>query len=170
MLALCKVGSSATGAVKFFVCRALLALLACLRYKHLQRSHILQVCYSFPRATCRRGKRRVQQTQPPFDWACPAILPFGLNPAEQVMLDHSLVRTAFGRDPDFIPHDYDVLKKSPLSASPSSKRRSMGMGLSRFTDFLRSVLLGVGIASDDARAFSSYSLRPPVLADCCRHS
>ena len=100
----------------------------CLRYHHLQRSCGLQVCFSFLRATCRKGQRRVQQTQPPFDWACPAVLPFGLYLAAQVLLDCSEAQRALGRDPNFIVHDYDVPKGSPLTAE--SKRRLTGMELS----------------------------------------
>ena len=128
LLSLCKAGSTAAGAIKSFVCHALLVLVACLRYHHLQRSCGLQVCFSFLRATCRKGQRRVQQTQPPFDWACPAVLPFGLYLAAQVLLDCSEAQRALGRDPNFIVHDYDVPKGSPLTAS--SKRRLTGMELS----------------------------------------
>ncbi|CAE7838081.1 unnamed protein product [Symbiodinium necroappetens] len=168
VLALCKAGASAQGAIRSFVCHALLALVACLRFRHLQRSHNLRLCYSFLRATCRKGKRRVQQTQPPFDWACPAILPFGLPLAEQVMLDNSEVKRALGRDPDFLVHDYEVPKGEPLTAS--SKRRLVAMSLPRFTDFLRAVLLGLGIPEADVKAFSSYSLRRflPTAADILR--
>ena len=161
MLALCKAGSTACGAVRSFICHALLALVGCLRFRHLQRSHNLRLCYSFLRATCRKGKRRIQQTRPPFDWACPAVLPFGLALAEQVLLDFSEVTRALGREPDFLVHDYDVPRGSPLAAS--SKRRLAGMELPRFSDFLRAILLGLGIAPE-------YSLRRflPTAADVLR--
>ncbi|OLP93135.1 hypothetical protein AK812_SmicGene25005 [Symbiodinium microadriaticum] len=86
----------------------------------------------------------------------------------QVMLDNSEVRRALGRDPDFLVHDYEVPKGEPLTAS--SKRRLVAMSLPRFTDFLRAVLLGLGIPEADVKAFSSYSLRRflPTAADILR--
>ena len=100
MLSLCRAGVTASGSVKSLICHALLPLVACL-YRHLQRSQNLHVSFAFLRATCRKGKRRVQYTQPPFDWACPSVLPFGLDMAAQVLLDHSETTRALGQEPDF---------------------------------------------------------------------
>ena len=162
MLTLCKAGCRATGAVKSFVCHVPPALTACLRYKHLPRSHNLHLTHGFLRATCRKGKRRVKSTRPPFDWACPAILPFQLDLASQVLLDYDEVRRALGHDPDFVVHDYVVAKGDALQ--PSSKRRLRPMDLPRFSE---SLLLGMGISNKDVSLFSSYSLRRsmPTAAD-----
>ncbi|CAE7557391.1 unnamed protein product [Symbiodinium sp. CCMP2456] len=164
-LCLCKAATAATGSVRTFMCHALLTLVACLRFRHLQCSFRLHIDSGFLRGTCKKGKRRVQQTRPPFDWACPSQLPFGLDLAQQILLDYGELQTAMGDSADFVVTDYNLRSGEALTAS--TKRCFRPMGLPRFCELLRSLLLTLGIPPDAVGSFTSYSLRRflPTCAD-----
>ena len=141
MLELCKTGQKATGAIRSFVAASLLVLCACLRFRHLQRSQDLRLDSGFLRGTCRMGKRRVQKTRPPFDWAAPAVLPSGFDMASQVLLDYEELCRAHGGQPGFVLHDFQVAKGEGLT--PRSKRSLRELSLARFIMLLRALLMGL---------------------------
>ena len=165
MLALCHAGRRSTGAIRTFICHALLALVACLRFRHLQRSADLRRYACFLRATCRKGKRRVKNTQPPFDWACPAILPGALNLADQVLLDYGELQRAMGDNLDFLINDYAAPRGDALQSASKVKLRPME--LPRFSAAL---LAAPSPTRTDMDKFSAYSLRRflPTAADILR--
>ena len=74
----------------------------------------------------------------------------------------------WARSQIFVIHDYEVAKGDPLHAA--SKRRLKSMAFPRFCEFLRSLLLGMGLQVSEVGAFTSYSLRRflPTAADVLR--
>ena len=156
----------ATGSIRSFIAAALLALCACLRFRHLSQDLKLEA--GFLKGTCRMGKRRGQRTRPPFDWAAPAVLPYGLDMASQVLLDYSELCRAFGKQPGFVLPDLKVAKGESLISA--SKRSLRELSLGRFIHLLRALLVGMGVPDVRACSFTSYSLRRflPTAADALR--
>ena len=165
MLDLCSTANKTTGSVRSFVAAALLVLCACLRFRHLQRSQDLRLDSGFLRGKCSMGKRRVQQTRPPFEWAAPSILSFGFDMALQVLLDYEELCRAYGSQPGFVLQDFEVAAGACLRSD--SKRSLRELSLGRFIHLLRALLLSLGVPDMEVCKFTSYSLRRflPTAAD-----
>ena len=66
--------AQAQGAVRLFAVLVLLQLVACLRFRHFQRSVVELVGDDFIQGLCFRGVRKVQGAFPPFRWMAPRFL------------------------------------------------------------------------------------------------
>ena len=148
---------TATGSVASFLTWTIVLLVSCLRFAHGMRSHSLRLQEGFIRATCSRGKRRVQGRYPPFDWALPAQITQTVNIAEQLMLDWCELERELQAPPNFIVQDLAVTPGQQLAAGTPKIARPMP--LPKFNALLRSVGLGLGATPEEAEKLSSYSLR-----------
>lgn len=139
LFAIARFAQSARGSVELFSKWVLLVLCACLRFAHVQRSCNLHQVGPFLRATCRQGKRRVQHTRPPFDWALPTQL-LRLDIGECLLLAHGELTNALGKPPGFLVEDVDVSASRPLQ--PGAVRLARPMSLGRFATLLRVLAAG----------------------------
>ena len=154
---LLQLASSASGSIRKFTLWALLPLFACLRFKHLNMSTDLRREGSFLRATCPQGKRRVQHTRPPFDWACPLGIHEDKPILEELLLLNQEFKRELGTEPAFIIPDIVLDQHGKVSST--SKLLLKPMQLAKFVRILQSFCIACGLSEAEAKQITSYALR-----------
>ena len=154
---LLQLASSAAGTIRKFTLWALLPLFACLRFKHLSMSINLRREGSFLRATCPQGKRRVQHTRPPFDWACPLGIHQDKPVLEELLLLNEEFKRELGKEPTFIIPDIVLDQHGKVTST--SKLLLKPMQLAKFVRILQSFCIACSLSEAEARQVTSYALR-----------
>ena len=81
VFALCRLATSSQASLAAFC-------VSCLRFAHLQCSVSFRVEGPFLWATCVQGKSKIQESRPPFQWACPVSFLRFTNVFEQAIRVH----------------------------------------------------------------------------------
>ena len=145
---------------------ALLPLVACLRFAHVQRSTGLKLQGPFLLGFCTRGKSRDRSIRKPFDWACPHSFLGSPDVFRQALLVINDLRGRLDCEPSFIIPDL-VLGPS-ASIGHDAAWQTHPMSFQKFISLLR---LLVSQSCDEAPAdVTSYSLRRflPTIAEILR--
>ena len=164
---LCELAQGAFTNLAVFASFALLPLMACLRFAHMQRSADFKLDGRMFRATCLRGKSRKQGARPAFEWA--VLLDAGnfldvLRPAVNVMMDLQTRAPSSG----FCMPDIFLGVSGRLDSN--CRWGSSAMPMAKFTLLLKSVLSAAAIPQDEVALVSTYSLRRflPSVAEVVR--
>ena len=165
--ALCELAQGAYTNLAVFASMALLPLVACMRFAHLQRTKDLRLDQGMIRGLCIKGKTRKKGARAAFEWAAPMHVGVWSNVlgfAVRVIFDlqkHEEELTFCIPDVEFGP-------SGRLDAQTKWKRSPMP--LQKFVVILRSVLIGAGLQTSDVQLLASYSLRRflPSVAEVLR--
>ena len=127
----------AAGAGRVAVQMVLLPLLACLRWRHVQRSFFTHKDQALWYGTCLQGKRRVQNTYPPYDWCVPCLdsLVFGQpdllespnwTDGLETLYNEVLARLAPGKRPFLVPGlRRDKIRPGPRAMLSANTERGL---------------------------------------------
>ena len=166
VFALCRLAASSQASLAAFCGFALMPLVSLLHFAHLQCSVSFRVEGPLLWATCVRGKSKIQESRPPFQWACPVSFLGFTNVFEQAINVHRDLISACPSAAFVIP---DISVPEQCLQEPCTWTRGK-MSLPKFLRLLRDVLRRLGSATSDVHSVCRYSLRRflPTLAEVSR--
>ena len=144
----------AAGPGKVLLQSVLLALLSCIRWRHLQRSYIIHSCGTLLHAHRVKGKRRVQKVRPAYSWTVPILdglcggvpgfhEPLDWTEGLERLYSQLAPRMPIGRDSFLIPS----LRRD--SSWASGEVLAVPMGFRAFTEAFRGILVQLRAKNPD---------------------
>ena len=149
----------------------LLPLFPCLQWQHLQRSYFTHRDQASWYGTCLQGKRRVQNTYPPYDWCVASLdaLVFGqqdlwipvTGQAGWKSYNEAVARLPPGKRPFLVPGHC----RDKTFAWSEGHAVSQGMSYRAWTEMFRGILVQLGEGAA-AGQYTFHSVRKfmPMLA------
>ena len=166
LLLLCQLAAGPFTPLAALCSFALMPLICCLRFAHLQRSPGVRQDGSYLIGLCTRGKARKNGGRPPFQWSGPASALGYAHVFQHSPRVHGDMLKQFPQM-DFVVPDIDA---SPSGISDAATWLPRKLSLPKFIKLLQAVLLRAGADAKEVNSLTSYSLRRfmPTLADVCR--
>ena len=145
---------------------ALMPLVACLRFAHLQRSTQLRRQGPFLFGICTKGKSREQRVRKPFEWACPQDFLGQSDVFRSALLVLNDLRGRLQAEPAFVIPD--LLLGPSSSVGPDATWSIRPMSIAKFIALLRVFISQ--LCRVDTTQVTSYSLRRflPTIAEIVR--
>lgn len=156
--------SKPPAAVASFAAFALLPLVACLRFAHVQRSVGLAVDGEYVVGLCVKGKSRRKGGRPPFRWAAPAHFAGRNNVFDPMLRVVQQLQSQHGTLPFVIP---DLALGPSGVVDGDAKWCQRPMPIEKFISLLRSLLGCRNVDRDEIESITTYSLRRflPTIAE-----
>ena len=127
----------------------LFTTMSCIRWEHILRSHILEICPGQFRCRCTLGKNRISGTRAPFDFWTPSRL----SKDDDTLRD--LIVFYEGRRSTLVP---DIQMESGV-INETSGWRSRPMPGKKFIQALRTFAEMAGVGHEDAKGLTFNTLR-----------
>ena len=163
---LCQIAVGPFTPLAAFCSFALMPLICCLRFAHLQRSPGVHQDGNYLIGLCARGKARKNGGRPPLPWSGPISALGYAHVFQHALRVRDNMRQQFPKM-DFVMPD---IHASPSGISDAATWLPRKLSLPKFIKLLQAVLLRAGANPKEVASITSYSLPRfmPTLADVCR--
>ena len=137
----------------------------CVRFLHLQRSHLAEVTKDMIVCRCIKGKRRLHGVREGYRWATPRSWTPGsdtLAKAVKLIQDVAEKAEAYDTNPFLVP---DLATRGGYDINPEDVWLPRPMSYPRFVAFMRTFITSLGITTKESLTFNALRRLMPTGAD-----